>query len=72
MFFQVGSVFFVPALELYPVLEEHFETEFQRTSETLCLMRFFFDNLWASWDEFSDADEDWVEEHLDARIEVGF
>ncbi|XP_040581849.1 protein nessun dorma [Lepeophtheirus salmonis] len=60
----------VPLMELYPIKNQLKEFNILSTATSLDQLRFFYNYIWKPWDVNDEVSEDWVEEHLEFRINL--
>ncbi|KAH8289992.1 hypothetical protein KR018_005074 [Drosophila ironensis] len=61
----------VALVELWPTVEqENSALNVDTTAECIDRLRFFYSHVWMPWDKDYDDDRDWVQMHLQARIQM--
>ncbi|KAH8273799.1 hypothetical protein KR044_000714 [Drosophila immigrans] len=61
----------VSLVELWPtVQQENAALNVDTTAECIDRLRFFYAHVWMPWDKDYDDDRDWVQMHLQARIQL--
>ncbi|XP_022231389.2 LOW QUALITY PROTEIN: protein nessun dorma [Drosophila obscura] len=61
----------VSLVELWPtVKQENDALNVDTTAECIDRLRFFYSHVWMPWDKDYDDDRDWVQMHLQARIQL--
>ncbi|QQP57771.1 SHC SH2 domainbinding protein 1 -like protein Blike [Caligus rogercresseyi] len=60
----------VPLMELYPIKNQSKQFNVLTTATCLDQLRFFYDRIWKPWDVNDEVSEDWVDEHLELRINL--
>ncbi|XP_023172221.2 protein nessun dorma [Drosophila hydei] len=61
----------VSLIELWPTLQqENSALNVDTTAECIDRLRFFYAHVWMPWDKDYDDDRDWVQMHLQARIQL--
>ncbi|XP_017095684.2 protein nessun dorma [Drosophila bipectinata] len=61
----------VSLVELWPTVEqENSALNVDTTAECIDCLRFFYSHVWMPWDKDYDDDRDWVQMHLQARIQL--
>ncbi|XP_016962239.1 protein nessun dorma [Drosophila biarmipes] len=61
----------VALVELWPtVQQENSALNVDTTAECIDRLRFFYTHVWMPWDKDYDDDRDWVQQHLEARIQL--
>ncbi|XP_017019313.1 protein nessun dorma [Drosophila kikkawai] len=61
----------VSLVELWPtVQQENSALNVDTTAECIDRLRFFYSHVWMPWDKDYDDDRDWVQMHLQARIQL--
>ncbi|XP_030377091.1 protein nessun dorma [Scaptodrosophila lebanonensis] len=61
----------VSLIELWPTLQqENSALNVDTTAECIDRLRFFYTHVWLPWDKDHDDDRDWVQMHLQARIQL--
>ncbi|XP_030240747.1 protein nessun dorma [Drosophila navojoa] len=61
----------VSLIELWPTLQqENSALNVDTTAECIDRLRFFYSHVWMPWDKDYDDDRDWVQMHLQARIQL--
>jgi len=61
----------VSLVELWPtVQQENSALNVDTTAECIDRLRFFYTHVWMPWDKDYDDDRDWVQQHLEARIQL--
>ncbi|XP_017056692.2 protein nessun dorma [Drosophila ficusphila] len=61
----------VSLVELWPtVQQENSALNVDTTAECIDRLRFFYTHIWMPWDKDYDDDRDWVQQHLEARIQL--
>ncbi|XP_017081528.2 protein nessun dorma [Drosophila eugracilis] len=61
----------VSLVELWPtVKQENSALNVDTTAECIDRLRFFYTHVWMPWDKDYDDDRDWVQQHLEARIQL--
>ncbi|KMY91132.1 protein nessun dorma [Drosophila simulans] len=61
----------VSLVELWPtVQQENSALNVDTTAECIDRLRFFYAHVWMPWDKDYDDDRDWVQQHLQARIQL--
>ncbi|KAL7738871.1 hypothetical protein ACLKA6_001319 [Drosophila palustris] len=61
----------VSLIELWPTLQqENPALNVDTTAECIDRLRFFYSHVWMPWDKDYDDDRDWVQMHLQARIQL--
>lgn len=61
----------VSLIELWPTLQqENPALNVDTTAECIDRLRFFYSHVWMPWDKDFDDDRDWVQMHLQARIQL--
>ncbi|XP_016924649.3 protein nessun dorma [Drosophila suzukii] len=61
----------VSLVELWPtVQQENSALNVDTTAECIDRLRFFYTHVWMPWDKDYDDDRDWVQQHLQARIQL--
>ncbi|KAH8418823.1 hypothetical protein KR222_008746 [Zaprionus bogoriensis] len=61
----------VSLIELWPTLQqENSALNVDTTAECIDRLRFFYTHVWMPWDKDFDDDRDWVQMHLQARIQL--
>ncbi|KAI8041934.1 protein nessun dorma [Drosophila gunungcola] len=61
----------VSLVELWPTVEqENSALNVDTTADCIDRLRFFYTHVWMPWDKDYDDDRDWVQQHLQARIQL--
>ncbi|EDV99074.1 protein nessun dorma [Drosophila grimshawi] len=61
----------VALIELWPTIQqENSALNVDTTAECIDRLRFFYTHVWMPWDKDSDGDRDWVQIHLQSRIQL--
>ncbi|XP_001356105.3 protein nessun dorma [Drosophila pseudoobscura] len=61
----------VSLIELWPTIKQENEAlNVDTTAECIDRLRFFYCHVWMPWDKDYDDDRDWVQMHLQARIQL--
>ncbi|EDW75462.1 uncharacterized protein Dwil_GK23804 [Drosophila willistoni] len=61
----------VHLIELWPTLkQENSALNVDTTAECVDRLRFFYTYVWMPWDKDYDDDRDWVQQHLESRIQL--
>ncbi|XP_034670018.1 protein nessun dorma [Drosophila subobscura] len=61
----------VSLVELWPTIkQENDALNVDTTAECIDRLRFFYSHVWMPWDKDYDDDRDWVQMHLQARIQL--
>jgi len=63
----------VPLIQLYiTVKQKNPSLDIASTANSVDQLRFFYEHLWMPWDDDDDDDKDWVEQHLESRLNLYF
>ncbi|XP_060663135.1 protein nessun dorma [Drosophila nasuta] len=61
----------VSLIDLWPTIQqENAALNVETTAECIDRLRFFYAHVWMPWDKDYDDDRDWVQMHLQARIQL--
>ncbi|XP_062131093.1 protein nessun dorma [Drosophila sulfurigaster albostrigata] len=61
----------VSLIDLWPTRQqENAALNVETTAECIDRLRFFYAHVWMPWDKDNDDDRDWVQMHLEARIQL--